>query len=110
LICGQSVLTAELSTGQRLRNVDLPVRPDGVGQVPAVLHLMAIYEHVHVLAHGPLVIEDVPSGPRISLEHSIQDLSHRFARDLSGRAAHVALDVGGEGDSRHFNKSVNGKQ
>jgi hypothetical protein len=84
------------STRERLRNVDLPVRPDGVGQVPAIVHLMAIHEHVHVLTHGALVVEDVPSGLGVSLEDSIQDLPDRFPLDLSSGTADVTLDVWGE--------------
>ena len=63
---------------------------------------MAIYEHVHVLPHRPLIIEDVPSGARVSLEDSIQNLSHRLALDLARGTVYVALDVRSKSNNRHF--------
>lgn len=91
-----------LSTRQRLGHVDLRIGLHRIAKVPAVLDLPAIYKDHHVGADCALFIEHVPARIRISRENGVQCLPHRRAADNSRRTVDVALDVRGEGYSRHL--------
>src|SRR4051812_42847757 len=92
---------ALLSPRKGLRHIDLRLWLHGVRQVLSVADLLAVYEHDHMRAHCPLVVENVTARARIPLEHRIQHLSHRLAFHCTGRTVDVALDVRGEGDGGH---------
>jgi hypothetical protein len=54
-----------------------------------------------VRPHRALVIQDVAAGPRVSLEHGVEYLTHSLSPNIYRGTVHVALDVWGEGDSWH---------
>jgi hypothetical protein len=100
----------QLSAGQGLRDVDLAITRHWIAEMLSVSNLSPINEHDHVLPHRSLVVEHVGAGSRVPLKDHFEYLADGLALDIAGGTVHVALNIGREGDSRHVNKSVNGKQ
>jgi hypothetical protein len=70
-----------------------------------VPQLTTIHENDHMRADSALVVEDVGAGSWVTLEDGVEHLTHRLAVHLGRWAAHVALNVGSEGDGSHTNKA-----
>jgi hypothetical protein len=54
-----------------------------------------------VLAHSPLLVQNISSGARVVREHRIERFSHRLAGHFYGREGNVALKGIREAYSRH---------
>jgi hypothetical protein len=86
---------------QRLDQIDNGVLIDRIAQRVSVAHLPAIDENRHVLAQRTLIVEHVPTRPRIVREISLEDVPQRIAGHFARRTLHVPLNTFGKSHGRH---------
>src|SRR5262249_28411600 len=81
-----TTLRAISTSRKRLEHVDLAVDSDAVAQPAPVAQVAAVDEHLHVVAHFPLVIKHVTANLRPALEVEPQQLGHGRGRQRRARA------------------------
>jgi hypothetical protein len=84
-----------------LKDVDGPVRRDGIGQTASVGYYPPVNEDIHVSAQSTLVVQNIASGTRIICKEALQNFPHGRAIDARLRTRDVALDVWGEYNASH---------
>jgi hypothetical protein len=90
-----------LPTGERLGHVDFAIAWHRIAEVLPVADLAAVHEDHHVGADGPLVVEHICPGARVSPKDGIQGLANCFPFNACGRAGDVALNVLSKGYCWH---------
>jgi hypothetical protein len=94
---------------QCLRDIDLPIRGNGITELAPVLHLPPIHEDHHVWTNRTLLIKNVGTRTWVYLKDGIQRLPDRRTVYGGRRAGNVTLNVRSECDGRHLLQCLSGR-
>ena len=70
----------------------------GVGELFAIVDLLAIDERRHVLPELAFIVQDVAARTLVGGEIGVQDFAKRRAVDIARRTFYVPLNVAGKSD------------